>query len=78
MPPAPPPIAAVAMMLGGKISPTRLPAIAPRFAHVLPLGSAVSSIFTFPSAVWTTTAASIRSIEPSRSIDLKSLSTWFA
>jgi hypothetical protein len=37
--------------------PTTPPAIAPRFAHFLPLGSAVSSSLTLPSAVWTMTAA---------------------
>ena len=42
IPPAPPPTTAEAMMLGGKMSPTRPPAIAPRLAHVLPLGSAAN------------------------------------
>ena len=62
------------MMLGGKIKPTTPPAIAPRLAHFLPLGSAVSSNLTLPSAVWTITAASIRSIAPSRCAAWKSFS----
>jgi len=76
IPPAPPPTTAPARRLGGKIRPTMPPAIAPRLAHRFPLGSAVSSNFTFPSSVWTTTAASMRSIDPSRSIVWKSFSAW--
>src|SRR3954454_14556093 len=74
MPPAPAPTAALARIVGGKISPTRPPAIAPRLAHFLPLGSAVSWKDTLPSWPRTTTAASIRSIEPSRSMARKSFS----
>ena len=48
IPPAPPPTAAETMMLGGKINPTTPPAMAPRLAHFLPLGSAVSSNLTLP------------------------------
>src|SRR5436190_896820 len=74
MPPPAPPTAALAIMVGGKISPTRPPAIAPRLAHFFPLGSAVSSKRTLPSAPCTIAAASMSSIEPSRSIPLKSSS----
>src|SRR5215211_6637256 len=77
-PPAPPPTIADAIRLGGKISPTTPPAIAPRLAHFLPLGSAVSSNLTLPSAPRTITAASISSIEPSRSIAWKSSSDCLA
>src|SRR5689334_22619447 len=73
MPPAPAPTAALARIVGGKIRPTRPPAIAPRLAHFLPLGSAVSLKWTFPSAPCTIAAASISSIVPSRSMALKSL-----
>src|SRR2546421_7264796 len=73
MPPAPAPTAALARIVGGKIRPTRPPAIAPRLAHFLPLGSAVSLKWTFPSVPCTIAAASISSIVPSRSMALKSL-----
>src|SRR3954453_23448510 len=81
MPPLAPATAAPAMMLGGKISPTTPPAMAPRFAHFFPLGSALSMKCTLPPLSWTTTAASIRWIEPSRSMARKSLyaaSAWFS
>src|SRR5947209_2483425 len=63
-PPPAPPMTAPAMMLGGKIRPTRPPATTPRLAHCLPFGSLVSLNVTLPSVSCTTTAASTSLMEP--------------
>src|SRR2546423_12229625 len=73
MPPAPAPTAAVARIVGGKIRPTRPPAVAPRLAHFLPPGSAVSLEWDFSSGLGLIAAADVAFVLPAGHAAVKSL-----